>query len=161
MKPSLGFPPVARRDAQILILGSLPGDASIRKLQYYGHPQNAFWRLMEHIYGIPCDAPYQARLNGLIGNKVALWDVCHSAHRKGSLDLAIRAAVPNDLPSFLREHHQIENILFNGQFAARLYTKHFPDEIMITHCLPSTSPAHAGMSFDHKCQKWKQALGKA
>ena len=86
---SQSFPPIADPDARLLILGSLPGQESLRQQQYYAHPRNAFWRVMEAVLGIPTDTPYPQRCQALMDAGIALWDVCASARRPGSLDGAI------------------------------------------------------------------------
>jgi TDG/mug DNA glycosylase family protein len=161
-----GFPPIADAHARILILGSLPGQVSIRRQQYYAHPQNAFWRVM----GCLCDAgpelPYRDRAQRLLRNGIALWDVCAAAQRPGSLDTSIvhSSVVPNDLAAFIESHRGIGLICFNGSKAADLYrrlvlpglpTKGRPIRYVT---LPSTSPAHAAMPFEEKLTRWAEVL---
>lgn len=150
-----GFGPVATPDARVLVLGTLPGEESLRRGEYYAHPRNAFWRIIEALFGIPADTGYAERLARLNAAGVALWDVCAAAHRPGSLDTAIRRERPNDFAAFLREHRRIELICFNGAKAAALFRKHVPPPSAI-RCvaLPSTSPAHAAMPFAEKVKRW-------
>lgn len=162
MTPSAGFPPIARLDARILILGSLPGERSIREQQYYAHPQNAFWRIMEALYGIAGE--YDARIAQLCEYRVALWDVLHSSVRSGSMDADIRAdtATPNDFAGFFARHGGIELIAFNGRKAEQLF-KRFVEPLGIADgvrraSLPSTSPAYASLSFSRKLSAWREAL---
>ena len=114
MARSEGFPPIARGDASILILGSLPGARSIAEQQYYAHPQNAFWKIMAELFGIEGD--YVRRCQLLCEHGIALWDVLQSSIRPGSMDTAIRldSAQPNDFESFFAEHPAIRTIGFNG-----------------------------------------------
>ena len=165
MTPSTGFPPVARPDARILILGSLPGERSIREQQYYAHPQNAFWRIMAAIYGI--EGEYDARTAQLCEQRIALWDVCHSSVRPGSMDADIRTDTVrvNDFAAFFAGHENIGLIAFNGRKAEQLFTR-LVDPLSIESCierasLPSTSPAYAAMTFPDKLAAWREALEKA
>lgn len=160
------FPPVARADARVLILGSMPGQASLTAGQYYAHPQNQFWPLIERIFDVPRALPYEARLQGLQHNGVALWDVLQSCQRAGSLDADIEmvSAVPNALPALLRGHARIERICCNGGTAWRAVQRYFGptlrEQFPCLTCLklPSTSPAHAGMRLPEKLAAWRVAL---
>ncbi|WP_036307444.1 DNA-deoxyinosine glycosylase [Methylophilus sp. 5] len=152
-----GFAPVAHPDARILILGTLPGVASIKQQQYYAHPQNAFWRIMQQLFNIPAHAPYAARCQSALEHRLAIWDVCHAAQRIGSLDSSIQghSIIANDINHLLDTCPHIALIAFNGQAAAQLFKKH----IQLTHAvpavtLPSTSPANARLSFDQKLLQW-------
>ncbi len=154
---SQSFPPITDPNARLLILGSLPGQESLRRQQYYAHPRNAFWRVIEAVLGIPADTPYPQRCQTLMDAGIALWDVCASAHRPGSLDGAIQpgSVVPNDIAGFLARHPQIRLICFNGATAAALFRKHIrPTPEIPTHQLPSTSPAHASLPFEEKVRRW-------
>jgi hypoxanthine-DNA glycosylase len=158
-----GFPPVADAGARVLVLGSLPGPVSLRERQYYAQPRNAFWRIMGVLFGAGPEQPYEARLEGLRSNHVALWDVCASAHRSGALDAAIRRAsvVPNDFAAFFGEHSRLQLVVFNGQVAAELYRRKvvsgLPEKIrsLRYQTLPSTSPAYASMTFEQKLERWR------
>lgn len=155
------FEPVARRDARLLVLGSVPGEESIKQHRYYGHGRNAFWPLMERLLGDGSSLNYHARLELLMDSGIALWDVLASATRDGSLDSAIIAGseVPNDIPAFLDSHPNITHIFFNGAKAADSFQKHTgkriaPGRVRLVR-LPSTSPAYASMNFDAKLQAWR------
>ncbi|RZJ42481.1 MAG: DNA-deoxyinosine glycosylase [Brevundimonas sp.] len=116
------FPPVVDASTRLLILGSLPGDASLKVAQYYAHPQNAFWRLVSGVLGEPlADQPYEARLQRLKARGVGLWDVIASAERSGSLDAAIRLPVHADLPGLIRSLPNLRAVAFNGGKAAGLF----------------------------------------
>lgn len=159
---SNGFPPVADEAARVLILGSLPGQMSLRMQQYYAQPRNAFWKIMGQLFGAEPGLPYQERTLRLIAHHVALWDVCAGAHRPGSLDASIlqSSVVPNDFASFIASHPHLRLICFNGAKAAELYRRTvqpcLPDATRLIRCeaLPSTSPAHASMTFAEKLARW-------
>lgn len=152
---------LAAPDAQVLIVGSMPGIASLQQQQYYAHPRNAFWPIMQQIFNWPT-LDYTGRCQALINEKIALWDVLRSCHRRGSLDSAIdnSSLEINDFQAFFSRHPQIRCVLFNGSKAAQLFQRRvvLPTEIR-TEQLPSTSPAHAAMSFQVKLAKWRTALG--
>jgi hypoxanthine-DNA glycosylase len=156
------FSAIAERDARILILGSMPGEASLQQQQYYAHPRNAFWRIMEALYGIPADLPYSDRTQALRRRHVALWDVMQSCRRPGSLDANIEpgSIVVNDFAGFLQQHPMSGHIFFNGARAAQEYERRAlpilsPGSAAITRTrLPSTSPAMAMLTFEQKLQQW-------
>lgn len=143
-----------------LILGSLPGVASLAQMQYYAHPHNAFWRIIETLLanGEPCS--YQERLDLLRHHRIALWDVVAAAAREGSLDSSIEAhtVVPNDIVGLLRRYPEIHTIYLNGGMAKTLFhrhvAKHLPREVAVM-VLPSTSPANARMRFEQKLVRWQ------
>ncbi len=156
------FPPIADANARILILGSMPGQASLDACQYYAHKRNLFWPLLGNMLGFDSTLPYQAKVASLIKARVAVWDVLQSCQRQGSLDVHIRHEVPNDFPSFLNEHRDIQAIFFNGDKAATSFKRFVqsqldrPDLALIR--LPSTSPANASQSYTIKQQQWQQIL---
>lgn len=164
------FPPIETPDARVLILGSMPGVASLAAGQYYAHPQNAFWRIVGTLCDFPADAPYAQRVRALQDAGIALWDVLHACERPGSLDASIsrRSEVPNDLPGFLRTHPAVRLIAFNGGLAAAAFRRHIapqlagmpPDAAPELIRLPSTSPAHASLSFADKLAAWRGALDR-
>jgi hypoxanthine-DNA glycosylase len=161
MEPSEGFPPVAGLDARILVLGSLPGKKSLAAEEYYAHPQNAFWQIMQELFGITGD--YDERCAGLINCRLALWDVLRESVRPGSLDADIRrdSALANDFGLFLRAHQKIEVVGLNGKKAEQLFRAMVPKE-HYQHVrlvgLPSTSPAYAAMPFADKLSIWAAGL---
>lgn len=158
-----GFAQISDRNARLLILGSMPGRASLEAGQFYANPRNVFWRIMESILDIPAAAPYEQRAALLIANGVALWDVVKACMRSGSLDSDIvdSSIVPNDFQSFFESHRGIEAVYFNGAKAERSYTKYVSPKLsgravgIALHRLPSTSPAHASLSFDDKVERWR------
>lgn len=167
--PSKCFPPVARDDARVLILGSLPGQVSLARAQYYAQPRNAFWPIMGRLYGAGPELPYGERLARLMERGVALWDVCAEGRRPGSLDQRIEteSVVANDFSGFLAAHRDIGRILFNGatseRFYRRLVAPTLPEPLarLPSVLLPSTSPAHAAMPFERKLACWSEALRDA
>ncbi len=166
---SVGFLPVARADARTLVLGSLPGQMSLAQRQYYAQPRNAFWSIAGEIFGFDPALQYEARLQALVARRVALWDTCAAAVRPGSLDARIVRAsvVPNDFASFLLAHPRIHRIGFNGAVSATLFDRlvlpGLPEALQALPRvrLPSTSPAHAGMSRARKLAAWREALAPA
>ena len=160
------FPPIADTHARILILGSLPGQVSLQRQQYYAQPQNAFWKIMGRLFDAGPERPYAERAQRLVLNGIALWDICASAQRPGSLDAAIvhSSVVPNDLAAFLAHHPGIGLIGFNGGKAADLFRRQVLPGLpaglraIRTATLPSTSPAHAAMPFEEKLARWAAVL---
>ncbi|MBN9479491.1 MAG: DNA-deoxyinosine glycosylase [Bordetella sp.] len=150
------FAPVVNARTRVLILGSLPGEASLKAAQYYAHPRNVFWRLIEGLTGVGLTAlPYQARLEALLAHRAGLWDVIASAERKGSLDAAIRTPEAADLIALTRRLPDLRAIAFNGGTAARLGRRLLEgatDAALID--LPSSSPAHA-RPFEEKLARWR------
>lgn len=163
----IGFPPVHARNARVLVLGSMPGEASLRAAQYYAHPQNKFWPMMGELVGASPMLPYQQRLNRLTGAGIALWDVLASCEREGSLDSAIRdeTAEINDFASLFSAHPRVGSVLFNGAKAEHAFRRfalgalHGRDLKLVR--LPSTSPANASQPYSTKLMAWREALGDA
>ena len=156
------FPPLCGKTPRILILGSMPGEASLRAGRYYAYPRNAFWPIVEALFGIAADADYARRCDALTARGVAVWDVLESCVRRGSLDAAIDSAsiVPNDFRGFFERHPSIGSIYFNGSMAEQSYRRYVLPELPAPFSgiertrLPSTSPANASYSFDRKLAHW-------
>jgi double-stranded uracil-DNA glycosylase len=160
MKKIQSFPPLARAEAAILILGSMPGAMSLAQQQYYAHPRNAFWDIMGELFGAHRELVYEQRVRALTRRDVAVWDVLRHCRRSGSLDSAITREIANDFVPFFAAHQRIRNVFFNGMKAQTVYRRHvlpvLPGRLALTYrCLPSTSPAHAGMSYVHKLRAWR------
>ena len=164
---SFGFPPISSPSARVLILGSLPGRLSLERGKYYANPQNAFWKIIAaRVPDLPTD--YAGRVRVLVDQRVALWDVLAAATRSGSLDADISDdAIPNNFRAFFHAHPEIRLIGFNGGTAAKLYQRHVIPTLtdgqraMASTTLPSTSPAHAGVSFAQKAARWFDVLREA
>lgn len=156
---SRGFPPVAREDARVLILGSLPSEASLRAGEYYAHPRNAFWKIMQVIAG--AQGGYAARCDALQARGIAVWDVLSSSVRPGSLDADIdmNSAVPNDFEHFFARHEDIRLVCFNGRKAQQIFQRRVQPSLSEPGpgfaLLPSTSPAHAALTFEEKLATWR------
>jgi len=153
----VGLPPVARADARLFILGSLPGDASLAAGQYYAHPQNQFWRLLGSVVGDDLQSmPYEARLECIEGHRIGVWDVIGSAVRKGSLDQAIRLANHNRVERLVHEFPDLQAIAFNGGTSAGVGRKLIGSAHGLSLIdLPSSSPANT-RPFSEKAAVWEQ-----
>jgi len=155
------FKPVINDSAKILILGSMPGVKSLEEQQYYAHPKNAFWRIMAALFQFDKDAPYAERLEFLQLNGVALWDVLHSCRREGSLDskIQLETQVANDFKSLFQTYPKISHVYFNGGKAESYFKRHIAPSLLEYSLsyqrLPSTSPAHATLSFAEKLEAWR------
>lgn len=159
------FAPIEGRNAEVLILGSMPGAKSLAANQYYAHPQNAFWRIVAKLLEFDPGIPYEARINKLKSARIALWDVLQSCEREGSLDSSIEreSQVPNDFRAFFRTHPKIKRVFFNGAEAQTCFNRHAQAQASANPIayarLPSTSPANATLSFAQKLRDWRVILG--
>jgi hypoxanthine-DNA glycosylase len=156
MPLKFAFPPSVDADTRLLILGSLPGDASIRQGEYYAHRGNAFWHLLGEVLGEDLrGAPYAMRLKRLRAQGVGLWDVIESAERAGSLDSSIRGAELRDLGAFAARLPLLRAVAFNGKTAANHGRRQLGDRPDLTLIdLPSSSGAYASLSREKKAQAW-------
>ena len=162
------FEPIADGNAEVLILGSMPGTRSLTAGEYYAHPHNVFWRILSELLHFDAASSYEARVRALKSARIALWDVLHSCVRRGSLDAMIEndTQTANDFRRFFGGHRKIRRVFFNGAKAEACYRRHVLPEIgpgtpgtMGYARLPSTSPANASMSFAHKLRAWRAILG--
>lgn len=158
-----GFPPIQAPGARALVLGTLPSVTSLEKRQYYGHPQNAFWRVMGVLFDAGLDLPYEERARVLAGCGVAVWDVLAAAEREGSGDAEIKleSALPNDIEWFLAKQPRVRTIFLNGGTAESLFRRfvipRLSPEVVLPPLvrLPSTSPANARLGFEGKLEAWR------
>ncbi|OFZ98335.1 MAG: DNA-deoxyinosine glycosylase [Betaproteobacteria bacterium RIFCSPLOWO2_02_FULL_62_17] len=155
------FQPIEDKNAKVLILGSMPGRASLAAGQYYAHGQNAFWRVISELLRLDAVTPYERKVQALKAARIAVWDVLRSCTREGSLDARIErdSQVANDFRSFFRAHPGITRVFFNGAMAEACFKRHVlqnVDDDSISYVrLPSTSPAHASLSFEQKLKAWR------
>lgn len=156
---SQSFLPLIGTTPKILILGTMPGKESLNQQQYYAHPRNAFWEIIFEIFNGEFALDYQRRTEFAIKNKLALWDICSSCFRKGSLDSDIKSEIPNKIHSLIQKNPTISKIVFNGLKAEKLYKKHFehlPNKKYFTAL--STSPANAMYNYNQKLEIWKTGI---
>jgi hypoxanthine-DNA glycosylase len=160
------FPPIASACATVLILGSMPGAASLHAGQYYAHERNAFWPIICEWLGIPHATPYESRVRAVSEARLAVWDVLASCIRHGSADAEIdpNTMAAHDFNAFFDVHCDIRHVCFNGSKAADCFRKLI---LPTLNCptfefqrLPSTSPAYAAMPFTRKRDLWHAILSK-
>lgn len=155
LKRISSFAPIISEDAQILILGSVPGVKSLEMQQYYAHPQNQFWRIIFHLFNENYTSDYVEKLQVLKRNKIAVWDVIDTCERKGSLDSEIRNEEANDIRQLIKNYPNIKAIFCNGQKSFKNLQKIMGKECVIPiFVLPSTSPLHT-ISFEKKLVEWE------
>ena len=159
-----GLAPQVGEHTRLLVLGSFPGAASLARQQYYGHPQNAFWKILQAIwpaspFDIRADS-YEKRIDALLGHGLGLWDVYASCERVGSLDSAIQLPLVNDLAALARRCPQLRVIAHNGGESFR-HAHHSRALGLPVLRLPSTSPANASWSFERKLAAWREAVEMA
>lgn len=158
-KPSLsGFPPVLDSNIERLILGSFPSEASLAAGQYYAHPRNQFWRLLGALLNEPlAEMPYPRRLQRVLAHRLGIWDVLDACDREGSGDASIRNQKANQFARLHRLAPRLTMVAFNGQTAGR-FADEFAAAGFRTTVLPSSSPAHAGRTFEQKLAVWRAWL---
>lgn len=156
-----GLAPIEASDARVLILGSMPGAASLQGQRYYAHAHNLFWPFMQELFGIDSTAPYAQRIDELRLRRIAVWDVIAACTRPGSLDADIRDERVNDFVTFFAQHARIGAVFLNGRKAETSFRKlvaprlgKHPTVLQVTG-LPSTSPAHAAMRRADKLRAWR------
>ena len=153
-----GLAPLVGPNSRVLILGSFPSAASLKARQYYAHPQNRFWPIIEQVTALRlCGESYEKRVALLMAAGIAIWDAYGACEREGSLDSAIRHAQFNDFASLLAAAPRIRRACFNGAAAARAL-RHLRELGLETCVLPSTSPANASQSMALKLARWRAAL---
>ena len=160
------FAPIEHKHATVLILGSMPGIASLRAGEYYAHPRNYFWRMMGALISLDPKSPYEQRVDTLKTAGIAVWDVLQSCRREGSLDASIDKAsqTPNNFQAFFACHSNITHVYFNGSAAEWIYSRNVLPGLKVQQIeylrLPSTSPANASIPFERKLEAWKSILQK-
>lgn len=153
-----GLPPVLDANTRMLVLGSFPGVASLRAQQYYGHPQNHFWKILGALWQLPLPAmAYPERVAALLTHGLGVWDVYGACEREGSLDANIRNAEVNDFAAVFHACPQLKAIAHNGGESFR-HAKHTESFGLPVYKLPSTSPANASWSFERKLSAWSEVL---
>ena len=157
-----GFPPIIDETSRVLVLGTLPSEESFRRKEYYGHPRNQFWQILAAIYHVPLAEMYPDRVAVLRQKHLALWDVLQHGERQGSLDQAIRKAVPNDFRGLFKAYRNLRAIVFNGRKAHDLFEHLVLKQQALAGgdqlprlLMPSTSPA-ATMPLAEKTRRWRQ-----
>jgi hypoxanthine-DNA glycosylase len=149
------FPPIADERARVLVLGTLPGEESLRRAEYYAHSRNLFWPIVFALFDTTPATDYAERLAFVMSRRIALWDVCELGEREASADSTIRRERPNAIDRLLDAHPLIRAVAFNGSGAQRLYDRHFTRRTELAYlALPSTSPAHARLDFAAKLARW-------
>jgi len=151
-----GLQPIVGSRADVLILGSFPGETSLRRQEYYAHPRNLFWDIMEILVDAGRDKDYPSRIEQLKNNGICLWDVLKLCNRDGSLDTRIRNGQVNNFNSFLSKH-QVRVIFFNGKKSAETFSRNVVpglEHSIESYALPSTSPAHTRMTKEEKFRRW-------
>ena len=145
------------------MLGTLPGEESLRRVEYYAHKRNLFWPIVCGLFGEAAPANYADRLGFVRAQRIALWDVCECGERRASADATIRREVPNAIDRLIDSHKGIRAVAFNGSGARLLYDRHFARRPGLVYlALPSTSPAHARLGFADKLARWsalREVLG--
>ncbi len=162
------FKPLIGRNARILVLGTMPGQASLEKTEYYAHPRNAFWPIaLAHILDKTIsrdlfhERNYSTRSTLLVNSHIGLWDVLAQCDRQGSLDSKIirQSEIPNPINDLLTARQHIKAIVFNGKTAEKLFQRHIKtDPSIAIHSLPSTSPAMASLTLEEKYLQWCEVL---
>lgn len=164
MTDIFSFQPIVDPHAKILILGSIPGNASLTASQYYAHKQNVFWKIMSELLQFELNSSYEIRVQILKSAHIALWDVLKSCKRVGSLDSGIlpNSQTVNNLQDFFQQYQLISKVCFNGSKAENYFNRYVAKTINGNPKqfikLPSTSPANASISYEEKLKCWKTAL---
>jgi double-stranded uracil-DNA glycosylase len=161
-----GLAPVVDENSRVLILGTLPGEESLRQQRYYSDPSNQFWLLLSSVFGAPAGDRYPERLEFLANHGVALWDVLQSAERMGSSDAAITNPQPNDFGELFTKFPALRRVAFNGTKAEALWRMYMrlrmdvPHESLVTKVLPSSSgsPGRHVLPFEERLVRWSELL---
>ncbi len=159
-----GFKPVIGGKPKALILGSMPGEASLQQAQYYANPRNLFWEIIATHFNIDHQASYETKTADLVSSRIALWDVIGSCERQGSLDSSIRSSSikVNNFTKLFTDYPSITHVFFNGTKAKTEFNKRvLPELNEFNHklnliLLPSTSPANARITRHEKITQWSK-----
>lgn len=153
------FPAIADADSKLLLLGTMPGEQSLKHRQYYAHKGNQFWKIMFSIFNQPLVDNYELRKQLLLNNKVALWDVLQYCQRDGSADRNIKNPAANDFASFYTKYPSVKNVFFTSGKAQEYYDTYVGRNGSVNyHNLPSPSRANTWKTFDEKVDLWKVIL---
>ncbi|WP_339882779.1 DNA-deoxyinosine glycosylase [Polaribacter vadi] len=156
---ALSFDPILPQNPTVFILGTMPGKQSLKQQQYYANKRNSFWKIIFELTYEVYSENYAERIDVLIRNHIAIWDICQFANRKTSLDSDIKNEVPNPINEIIEMYPSVKQVIFNGQKAEKLYYKYFSEIEDITYNLVlSTSPANARFSFREKLNNWKTTI---
>jgi len=160
----IGLPPIVSSSTRLLVLGSFPSAASLARQQYYAHPQNQFWKILQAIWPssprLDSVSSYENRSEWLLDRGLGVWDVYGACERQGSLDTAIRNPQVNDFASLARRCPQLVAIAHNGGESFK-HAKHSAALGLPVYKLPSTSPANASWSFERKLVVWREVVAAA
>lgn len=153
------FSPFINSETEILVLGTMPGIASLEKQEYYAHPRNHFWKIMYTLLdSLPISVVFEDKIKLLQANKIGLWDVLENCDRKGSLDIHIKNQKENDFETLFKNYPSITKIIFNGKESHKYFLKKFGQIKGITYyVMPSTSPANT-ISFEKKLEIWSSCF---
>jgi len=149
-----GLPPIAEKDARVLILGAFVSETSLREQAYYADPRNQFWKIIEALFGIAHDDSYAQRCRQLTARGVAVWDVVRRCNRRGNSSSSIRDEEANDFADFYRQHPHIATVFFNGKDADDLYHRLVDSPPQVAFRLPSTSSMLA-RPLANKIEEWR------
>jgi hypoxanthine-DNA glycosylase len=153
------FPSISDSRSEVLVLGTMPGEMSLRLNQYYRNKGNHFWRIMVDLHRVEFSADYEQRRKLLLDNRIALWDVLKACVREGSADSAILEEKANDFLDFFSTHKAIRAVAFNGKNAASFFERHVGEIMKVPRIiLPSTSPANGWSSYQEKLEQWRSVL---
>lgn len=156
------FPPAVNTQTRILVIGSMPGIASLQAQEYYAYKHNQFWRIVFDLFADGrTPTSYADKIGTLLANRIGLWDALAACERTGSLDGNISRPTPNNFPALCARYPAIDTLLFNGQAARTHFKRAFGNAGKTCLTLPSTSPAHAALSYHEKLRLWRQAFENA
>lgn len=155
----ISFPPIVNQNSKILLLGTMPGEKSLKQQEYYAHGRNQFWKLIFSIFNEPFTNNYGLKTQLLLNKGIALWDVLQHCDRRGSADNNISNETPNDFANFYQVYPLIKHVFFSSGKTELLYHTYVgKNEALTFHNLPSPSGANTWKTFDEKLHDWKTIL---